>query len=152
MAGHSGNYDCRVDSKGRLKLPAGLLRSLPKGQSGKYVINKGLDNNLDLYTEESWDKITAKLESLNKFNSRHREFLRAFYKNVTHLEIDSNDRILIPKKTAELINLKDDAVIFCYGSNIEIWAKDVFDTATNNNIENFSDMADDVFGNLNWKE
>lgn len=152
MAGYTGQYDCKVDAKGRLKLPAGLLRQLPNGQSGKFVINKGLDNNLDLYTEEAWDKITTKLEKLNRFNSRHREFLRAFYKNAINVELDSSDRILISKKSADLIQLKDDAVIMCYGSSIEIWAQEVYEATANNDIENFSDMADEVFGNLNWEE
>lgn len=151
MAGYTGQYDCKIDAKGRLKLPAGLLRQLPEDQSGKFVINKGLDNNLDLYTESAWDKITEKLDKLNKFNSKHREFLRAFYKHATHVEMDSSERILISKKAADLIGLKDEAVIMCFGSSIEIWSKEVYE-ANNTDMDNFSDMADEIFGNINLNE
>jgi MraZ protein len=70
MTGYTGQYDCKIDVKGRLKLPAGILRQLPEGHEGKLVINKGLDNNLDLYTLPAWEKVTEKLEKLNKFNSK----------------------------------------------------------------------------------
>lgn len=152
MAGYTGQYDCKIDAKGRLKLPSGLLRQLPENQSGKFVINKGLDNNLDLYTEAAWDKITQKLEQLNKFNSRQREFLRAFYKNAVHIEMDGSERVLIPKKAADLIGLKDEAVIMCYGSSIEIWSKEAYEATVNVDIDNFSDMADEILGNINWND
>lgn len=152
MAGYTGQYDCKVDAKGRLKLPAGLLRQLPEGQGGKFVINKGLDNNLDLYTQEDWEKVVQKLEKLNKFNSTHRNFLRAFYKNVAQIEMDSSERILISKKAADLIGLKDEAVIMCYGQTIEIWAKEVYDSTVDVDNEDFSGLADEIFGNINWTE
>lgn len=152
MAGYTGQYDCKIDAKGRLKLPSGLLRQLHENQSGKFVINKGLDNNLDLYTEAAWDKITQKLEQLNKFNSRQREFLRAFYKNAVHIEMDGSERVLIPKKAADLIGLKDEAVIMCYGSSIEIWSKEAYEATVNVEIDNFSDMADEILGNINWND
>lgn len=151
MAGYTGQYDCKIDAKGRLKLPAGLLRQLPEQQSGKFVINKGLDNNLDLYTESAWEKITEKLDKLNKFNSKHREFLRAFYKHAAHVEMDSSERILISKKAADLIGLKDEAVIMSFGSSIEIWSKEAYE-ANNTDMDNFSDMADEIFGNINLNE
>ena len=152
MTGYTGQYDCKIDVKGRLKLPAGILRQLPEGHEGKLVINKGLDNNLDLYTLQAWEKVTEKLEKLNKFNSKQREFLRAFYRNAVHVELDSSDRMLISKKTSDLIGLKDEAVIIGYGSNIEIWSKDEYEAKINVDIDNFSDMADDVLGNINWNE
>lgn len=152
MAGYTGQYDCKVDAKGRLKLPAGLLRQLPEGHQGKFVINKGLDNNLDLYTIAAWDKITQELERLSRFNSRQRNFLRAFYKHATHVEMDGSDRILISKKASELIGLKDDAVIMCYGSTIEIWSKESYDANVDVDNDDFSDMADEIFGNINWTE
>lgn len=152
MTAYTGQYDCKIDSKGRLKLPVGILRQLPENHQGKFVINKGLDNNLDLYTSSDWEKITQKLDTLNKFNSRHREFLRTFYRYAVHVEMDSSDRILISKKSADLIGLQDEAVIMGYGSNLEIWAKEEFEAQNNKGMDNFSDMADDIFGNINWNE
>ena len=152
MTGYTGQYDCKIDVKGRLKLPAGILRQLPEGHQGKFVINKGLDNNLDLYTLSAWEKVTEKLEKLNKFNSKHRDFLRAFYRNAVHVELDGSDRMLISKRTSELIGLKDEAVIIGYGSNLEIWAKEEYETKINVEIDNFSDMADDILGNINLNE
>lgn len=148
MTGYTGKFECKVDAKGRMKLPAGLLRQLPEDYSGKFIINKGLDNNLDLYTEDEWKETTQKLKALNRFNSRHRQFLRAFSTNASIVEMDSSDRILIPKNASELIQMGKEAVIQCYGSTIEIWAKEVYDSEIKD-IENFSDLADSIFGNPN---
>jgi MraZ protein len=71
---------------------------------------------------------------------------------LVHVELDSSDRMLISKKTADLIGLKDEAVIIGYGSNIEIWSKDEYESKINVEIDNFSDMADDILGNINWNE
>ncbi|MCO5247626.1 MAG: division/cell wall cluster transcriptional repressor MraZ [Chitinophagales bacterium] len=148
MAKLTGQFECKIDAKGRMKLPAGLLRQLPESNSKVFVINKGLDNNLDLYTEEAWEEITLKLSGLNRMNSRHREFIRAFHKNAVYIEIDSSDRILIPQRSCELAALDKDAVIVCYLGNIEIWAKEVYEKEMSKDMDDFSDMADEIFGNL----
>ena len=148
MSGLTGRYECKIDAKGRLKLPAGLLRQLPEGSSRKFFINKGLDNYIDLYTESNWDKITQKLEQLNRLNSKHRKFLRRFYSHAISTEMDTSDRILISKTLGELVGIQDDVIIICYGTSIEIWAKETFDR-DNDDTEDFSEMADDIFGNTN---
>ena len=148
MSGFIGQFECKVDAKGRMKLPAGLLRQLPEGSAGTFVINKGLDNNLDLYTMEAWENLTQKLKELNRMNSRKRKFLRDFYENAVHLELDSSDRILIPQKSAQLVGLERDAVIVCYLDNIEIWSKEVYEKEKEDASDDFSDLADEIFGDL----
>jgi hypothetical protein len=48
VANFLGEYDCKLDSKGRLKLPAGLIRQLPPEAQGSFVVNRGLENHLSL--------------------------------------------------------------------------------------------------------
>ena len=53
-----GEFDCKIDEKGRLKLPAPLLKQLGDGSSFTFVVNRGFENNLMMYPESVWDTIS----------------------------------------------------------------------------------------------
>ena len=74
----TGQYEVKVDGKGRLRLPTDLLRQISEDTRTKYVIKKGLDNCLRLYPITQWDTITQELNKLSYFQSKEREFLRYF--------------------------------------------------------------------------
>lgn len=152
MTGYTGQFECKVDAKGRMKLPAGLLRQVPEETRTQYVVNKGLDDCLLLYSKSDWDKLMSKLNQLNYFNPKHREFQRIFCKMAVVVDLDSSERILIPKRLSESAGIGDEAVILAFGNNIEIWSKEKYDTKFNEVPENLSDLAADVLGNINLFE
>ncbi|MBC8342891.1 MAG: MraZ N-terminal domain containing protein, partial [Bacteroidetes bacterium] len=41
MSGFIGEYECKIDAKGRIKLPVDLLRQVPEDAKNKFVINRG---------------------------------------------------------------------------------------------------------------
>lgn len=152
MTGYTGQFECKIDAKGRMKLPSGLLRQVPEESRQQYVINKGLDDCLALYTQSAWDNLAAKLNQLNHFNPKHREFQRIFYKMAVMVDLDSSERVLIPKRLADAAGITDEAVILAYGNNIEIWSKEKYDAKFNDVPENLSDLAAEVLGNINLFE
>jgi MraZ protein len=148
MLTFTGQYDVKIDAKGRLKLPVDLLRQIPDETKNSYVLNKGLDNCLRLYPIQLWNQITKELGRLSTFRTSEREFLRFFYQGATNIELDSSDRILIPKRLQEKVSIQSDVVILAYHDTIEIWSSEVY----NNTIkepENFADMADEIWSRLN---
>jgi MraZ protein len=152
MAGYTGQFECKVDAKGRMKLPAGLLRQVPEQTRTQYVINKGFDNCLILYPQAAWEQLTEKLNKLNYFNTKHRDFLRAFYRNSVMVELDSSERVLIPKRLAETVGIDDEIVILAYGNNIELWSKARFDAIPEPTSEDIAQLANDVLGGINLFE
>ena len=58
MAAFTGQYEVKVDAKGRLRLPTDLLRQVEESTRTKYVLNKGLDKCLRLYPIAQWAAIT----------------------------------------------------------------------------------------------
>ena len=144
----TGQYEVKVDGKGRLRLPTDLLRQIPEETRTKYVLNKGLDNCLRLYPINQWTSITQELNKLSYFQSKEREFLRLFYQAATQIELDGNDRVLIPKRLIEASSIKDEVVILAFHDVIEIWSSETY----YNNVkepENFAQMADDIWAKLN---
>ena len=88
-----GEYDCKIDAKGRMRLPSGLLSQLPEKESYEFVLNRGLENCIMLYPVEVWDEITKKVNELNQFVKKNREFIRYFYRGAQRITLDSADRI-----------------------------------------------------------
>jgi MraZ protein len=150
VAGYTGQFECKVDAKGRMKLPAGLLRQVAEEAKEHYVINKGLDDCLMLYTQADWEKLTAKLnQQLNYFNESHRKFQRIFLNMAVMVDMDSSERVLIPKRLADAAGIKDEVVIMAVGNNIELWSKEKYDANFSEMPQNLSDLAGEVLGNIN---
>jgi MraZ protein len=152
MAGYTGQFECKVDAKGRMKIPSGLLRQVPENTRRNYVLNMGMDKCLVLYSQADWDKLTAKLNTLNYYNEKQRKFQRIFYKMAVMSELDTSDRILIPKRLADAAGINEDAVILAFGNNIEIWSKERYDETVNVPAEDLSSLANEVLGNINLFE
>ena len=147
MAAYTGQYEVKVDAKGRLRLPSDLLRQVDENTREKYVLNKGLDKCLRLYPIAQWTAITEELNKLSYFQSKEREFLRFFYQAATQIELDSNDRILIPKRLMEATNMKDEVVLLAFHDVIEIWSSEVYYSSVKE-PDNFAQMADEIWSKL----
>lgn len=142
----TGEYECKVDAKGRMRLPSALIRQIGEGMDKQFVLNRGFEKHLMLYPKEVWGKKTKEINQLNIYNSRHRNAIRYFYRGATELTLDSADRVLISKSLMEYAGIGKEIVLFAYGEQIELWAKEAYDEMLANEPEDFSAIADEVFG------
>lgn len=141
-----GEFDCKLDVKGRVVIPAGLKKQLPKDALGKMVLNRGFEKCLTFYTRKEWDRELEGLGHLNHFNKKHRMFIRQFSNGATEINTDKASRILIPKKLIDYAQIDGDAVFYAYGNKIEIWSKKLYDEMMQIDADDFSDLAEDVMG------
>ena len=139
-----GEYDCKVDVKGRFRLPSQLVRQLGEAKDTSLHINRGMERCLTLYPDEVWRKMTAQINALNLFGTKNRKFARYFYRGATELTVDKSDRILIPKSLSEYAGIENDIVLFAYHNRIEIWSKDNYETMLDDEPEEFANLADEV--------
>jgi MraZ protein len=143
-----GEYAVKLDDKGRVVLPAGLKKQLPKDVVGRLVINRGFEKCLTLYTRRDWDLELGNLSTLNHFNKKHRMFIRQFSNGATEVNLDNASRLLIPKKLCEYAGIQNEAVFYAYGNRIEIWSKELYDEMMEVDSDDFADLAEDVMGNI----
>ena len=143
-----GEFDCKLDDKGRLKLPALLLKQMEESSSFTFVVNRGFEANLMMYPESIWDKISSQVDKLNQYIKKNREFVRYFYRGATKMETDTSERILIPKKLLEYAGIDKEVVLFAYNDRIEVWSKANYDAVLADEPFDFSDLAEDVLGNI----
>jgi len=145
-----GEYDCKIDAKGRMRLPSGLISQLgEKEEAQEFVMNRGLENCVMLYPAEVWDEITKEINNLNPYNKKHRAFVRYFYRGAHRMTLDSADRVLLSKTLLEYAEIEKEAILFAYNDRIEIWAKDKYNDFLDEDPEQFSDLAEEVLGNVN---
>lgn len=150
MANFLGEYEVAIDSKGRFLLPAGFRKQLAEGTGDKFVINRGFENCLTLYTMDVWNALSDKINKLNDFKPNVREFKRLFLNGATMIEADSADRLNLPKQLMEYAGIKKEAVLIAQGNKLELWDKDTYYNYLRQNAVNFSRLAEDVandFGN-----
>lgn len=149
MARFIGEFECKIDNKGRIILPAKLRLQIPDKDAKSMVINRGFEKCLVLYTSADWNLETEKLNVLNDFNRQARKFIRQFNNGANIVQIDNNSRINIPNNLVEYADLKDDVIISCYNNKIELWNKTHYQEELSFDDEEFSRMAEELMGNKN---
>lgn len=152
MTGFIGEYEARLDAKGRFLLPAGFKKQIPEG-AAPFVLNRGFEKCLSLYTSESWSPLFKKLSQLNDFDPKVREFKRYFLNGATPVELDTAGRILLPKNLMEYAGLEKDIVLVSAIDKIEIWDKTKYQQFFDKfSPESFSDLAKEVMAGKNSEE
>ena len=141
-----GEFDCKLDAKGRLMVPSGLKKQLPSADAEGLVINRGFEKHLVIYSKAEWDKVTAELAQLNQYEEKNRKFIRYFTRGATELSLDASGRVLLPKSLLEYAGIGAEVVLSCQFNKIEVWAKDAYDAQLDDEPENFSSLAEEVMG------
>ena len=142
-----GEFDCKLDTKGRMVLPAALKRQMPDVERAGLVINRGFEKHLVIYSRSEWDKITRKLAKLNTYKARNRKFIRDFTRGATELTLDSAGRVLLPKSLLEYGGIAADIVLSCQFSKIEVWSKEAYNKLWEDaEDDDFVALAEEVMG------
>lgn len=147
-----GEFECKVDAKGRFLLPASLKKQLEPQAQERFVVNRGFEKCLVLYPEQEWQKITAELNALNLYNKKNRDFVRYFYRGATELVPDTTARVLLPKSLMDYAGIDKDIVLFAFSNRVEIWSKEAYDNLVVDEPDSFSALAEEVMGKINNKE
>ncbi|SDL76454.1 MraZ protein [Daejeonella rubra] len=147
MSHFLGEFDCKLDAKGRMMVPSSLKKQLPEAEREGLVINRGFEKHLVIYTKKEWDTITEELSKLNAYEKKSREFIRYFTRGATDLTLDSANRILLPKVLMDYAGITTEVVLSCVLNKIEVWAKEAYDNQLDSEPENFANLAEEVMGN-----
>jgi MraZ protein len=144
-----GEFECKLDAKGRLSMPSGLRKQLTPEANEKFVVNRGFENCLALYPFNEWQKISAEVNQLNMYVKKNREFARSFYRGATELELDAAGRLLLPKRLCEYAGVDKEIILSAWSNKIEVWSKEKFEALMNDEPSDFSTLAEEVMGKLN---
>lgn len=147
-----GEFDCKLDAKGRLMVPSNLKKQLPSVEQEGLIVNRGFEKHLVVYPRKVYESIVAELSKLNQYEKKTREFIRFFTRGATELSLDASGRVLLPKSLLEFAGINGDVVLACQFDKIEVWDKAAYDSLLDNEPDNFANLAEEVMGNKNRRE
>jgi MraZ protein len=149
MSQFHGEYECKLDAKGRLSLPSGLRKQVSPEANEKFMVNRGFENCLALFPMDEWKRISDAINGLNMFVAKNREFARYFFRGATELELDAAGRLLLPKRLCEYAGIEKEAVLYGWSNKIEIWSVERYNQLIVEEPKDFSKLAEEVMGKLN---
>ncbi len=142
-----GTYECKVDAKGRLMLPAALKKQLaPVIQNGFVLKRAVFQPCLELYPMTEWNSLMQKVNKLNRFKKKNNDFIRRFTAGVKMIEVDSTGRLLIPKDLTGFASITKNIVVSSAVNIIEIWDKGSYEKSIDEATVDFADLAEEVMG------
>lgn len=147
-----GTYECKVDAKGRLMIPAPLKKQFASLEDGFVLKRSVFQPCLELFPMAEWNIMMAKINKLNRFVKKNNDFIRRFTAGVKVVEIDATGRLLIPKDLIAFGQIDKDLVLSSAINILEIWDKTLYENAIENATDDFADLAEEVMGNQNNDE
>ena len=142
-----GDYNCKVDEKGRVTFPSTLKKQMGSVSQGRFVVKKDIfEECLVLFPIEEWERQNSIIRNkINPYNKEHNKFLRNFYRGSAEIVLDSNNRMLIPKRLLDLANISKEAILTGQDGKIEIWSKELYDSAEEG-YDDFAALAEKIMG------
>ena len=114
-----GEFEYRVDEKGRVPIPPKFRSELREG----VVLTPGVEKCITAYPMPEWKKLAAALTTGSVTRSKLRKLNRAIFATAFHLGIDGQGRIALPPKLREYAEIDDEAVITGANNYFELWNK-----------------------------
>ena len=132
----SGEYPQRVDSKGRMSIPAAIRKVLdaqdpdrPVGTPPRMRLAYGqfLKNNLRIYTIKGFDALQAEINSRQDGSSAMRFLAIDYIARSEEIELDKDGRIVLPIRHREKMGIVEGEVQFMgLGAHCELWKSETF--------------------------
>ncbi len=146
-------YECKIDDKGRLKLPSSLMKHLASFPDQELVVKRAVFQKcLEVYPLKPWEKLMSKVNGLNRFVKKNADFIRMFTAGVKTIEVDKAERMLIPKDLKTYANLSKEIVISGVGEFFEIWDKDAYEENIQTSEADFASLTEDVMGSIDFND
>lgn len=142
-----GQKEATIDEKGRMTLPS-LYRDEFVGQL--CFVSYGLDGCIELYPKAVYERI-AECFGNNplEFDEKARKVKRTFFRLSSEVQIDSHNRILIPKVLLEKTKTGKKVLILGNGESLQIWDANKYVEISEAEEESFAEDAQSLIQQKN---
>ncbi|OZG48672.1 division/cell wall cluster transcriptional repressor MraZ [Bombiscardovia coagulans] len=135
-----GTYTPKMDTKGRMALPAKFRSRLGAG----LVMARGQERCVYLLPVDEFRRIAVQIQHTSMGNRAAREYLRIFLSGAVDQEPDKQGRVLVPPMLRDYAHLDQEVVVIGVGTRAEIWDKAAWQSYLESNEQVYSDITDDV--------
>ena len=134
----SGEHNHILDIKYRYIAPAAFREEL----GDRFVITKGLDNCLFVYTWDMWQSKIAELGQLSSTSAAARRFSRNFFSGALLAEPDKQGRVVIPESLRNHAKLEREIVTIGVLNRLEIWDKVLWEGYNSESAMEYEEVAE----------
>ncbi|MGR3503677.1 division/cell wall cluster transcriptional repressor MraZ [Pseudaestuariivita sp.] len=154
-----GESHHKVDSKGRVSIPASFRRVLEAsdpnwrdGDNPELVIVYGdhRKKHLDCYTVEAIEEIDAKIAALPRGSKERKMLQRLFQGQSIPTNVDETGRLVLPAKLRTKIALGAEAFFIAAGDSFQIWNPETYEAEELAATEEYLDEMPDDFDPLEF--
>ncbi|MCI5944567.1 MAG: division/cell wall cluster transcriptional repressor MraZ [Eubacterium sp.] len=135
-----GEYHHGLDAKGRLILPARIREEL----GTQFVITKGMDGCLFIFTPDSWQEFSGKLRKLPTSSEKARRLKRYFIGSSLDCESDKQGRFLIPPVLRQFAQIDKDVTVIGLDDRIELWSTERYEAYQNEDDVPIEEIAGEM--------
>ncbi|SEO98871.1 MraZ protein [Salinihabitans flavidus] len=152
-----GESHHKVDSKGRVSIPASFRRVLEAadpnwtpGESPELVIVYGdhRRNYLECYTIEAIEEVDRKIDALPRGTKERKMLQRLFHGLSYPTNVDETGRLVLPSKLRAKIGLEGEAFFIAAGDTFQIWKPETYETEELARTEEWLEELPDDFDPL----
>ncbi|KIV50454.1 cell division protein MraZ [Aneurinibacillus migulanus] len=135
-----GEFEHTLDDKGRLTVPSRFREELGE----RFVMTRGLDRCLFVYSMEEWSVLTSKLKNLPFTRADARAFTRLFFSGATECAPDKQGRVSIPPALRKHGQIEKECVIIGVSNRVEIWGRTAWEAYTSTSGDYFNEIAEKI--------
>jgi len=122
-----GEFDYKIDDKGRVPIPPRYRNALKDG----LVLTVGAEKCITAYTVTEFKKLSSSLTGSSITRSKMRRLSRALFATAFVTRIDGQGRVALPAPLREHAQIVDEIVIVGLNTNLEIWNKVLWEEEKN---------------------
>ncbi|HEX5440862.1 MAG TPA: division/cell wall cluster transcriptional repressor MraZ [Ktedonobacterales bacterium] len=113
-----GEFQYRLDAKGRLAIPARFRSKIEGGAA----LTRGVEQCLYVYPLDTWDQKGRELEVSITDPRKRQMLMRRFFGTAAECEMDGQGRIVVPAKFRKYAELTGEAMVIGVRDHFEIWS------------------------------
>lgn len=119
-----GEYEYKVDEKGRLPVPPKFRREFEQG----VIVTRGAEKCIVAYPPEEWKKLADTLATQTMAKSKLRRLNRAIFGGAYSLMLDTQGRIALPLSLRQYAEISDTAVVVGANNRLELWGQKLWNS------------------------
>jgi len=134
-----GEDEHTIDDRGRVFLPTRYR----EGLGDRVLLVRGLDGQINLYTQSTWQAMAERVAQSNQPRSQIRNTSRLLF-SASECEVDRQGRILIPSLLRRYADLGTDVIILGHDDHVELWSRERWQGICEGVVTQWRDNKDDI--------
>ena len=130
------SYENRLDTKGRISVPAPFRASIQNGKFAGVVLYRSFTNNcIEGMTMERMEQLANATDKMGVFDSELDDLTAMLFADARPLNFDVTGRVVIPEELLKHAGIDDRAVFVGRGNSFQIWNPDAFRETQEKSLE-----------------